>query len=206
MTTIETTARPDADRDPRRRARIGALRGTAAALAAAALGASGILATSSASAASRAEAHDPAFIQMLNLPKYGQILVSSKRMTLYALSSEAGGKVVCTGACLKFWPPLLVGAAAKTVSLGPGVVGTIGFVKRSATTKQVTFDGYPLYEFVKDTHPGQTFGLGIKAFGGTWGLVRSSVLLIAPSSSSSSSSSTSTTTSGSGYGSGGSGY
>ncbi len=214
MTTTEERPRPAEDRDLGERARaprahLRVMRGTAAAFAAAALGVAGVVASGSASGASQRRASDPALLQVVNLPKYGQVLVTSKRMTLYALSSEAGGKVTCKGACLKFWPPLLVGAAAKSVSLGPGVVGTIGFMKRSATTKQVTFDGYPLYQFVKDTRPGQTFGMGVKAFGGTWGLVRSSILLLATSSSSTSTTTTSpatTTTSGSGYGSGGSGY
>jgi predicted lipoprotein with Yx(FWY)xxD motif len=45
-------------------------------------------------------------------------------------------------------------------------------------TKQVTFDGCPLYTFVKDTGAGQTHGEGIVAFGGTWGLLRASSLII----------------------------
>lgn len=132
------------------------------------------------------------------VPGYGQVLVNSQGFTLYSLSSEGAGKITCTAACLKFWPPLLVGAtaSANAVSLGPGIAGTIGFVKLSSTTKQVTFDGYPLYTFVKDTKPGQVSGEGIVKFGGTWGMLHVSNLIM-PTKTAASKSSYGTT---SGYG------
>ena len=99
---------------------------------------------------------------------YGHILADAAGDSLYVLSAEAHGKVVCKGACLKIWPPLLVPTAVKKVALGAGVKGKIGFVARSPKEKQVTFNGYPLYTFKADTKPGQANGEGIVHFGGTW--------------------------------------
>lgn len=117
-------------------------------------------------------ARAPGFLEVLAVPSYGKVLGNAKHFSLYVLSSERGTKKVCAGRCLAIWPPLLVATAAKSVSLGAGVTGHVGFVKRTVTTKQVTLNGYPLFYFAKDTGPGQTHGEGIVAFGGTWTLVR----------------------------------
>ena len=103
---------------------------------------------------------------------YGDVVANATDRTLYVLSVEAGSKVVCKGACLKAWPPLLVPKSEAKVPLSPAVKGKIGFVARSKTTKQVTLNGYPLYTFVGDTKPGEANGEGIVHFGGTWYLVR----------------------------------
>jgi predicted lipoprotein with Yx(FWY)xxD motif len=127
-----------------------------------------------------------------NVSGFGEILTNAHGFSLYGLSDEFGGKLACTGECLKFWPPVLVSKSATKVSLGAGVTGEIGFVARSATTKQVTFDGYPLYTFVKDSGPGQKHGEGVVAFGGTWGLLRASSLIL-PAKAAAATSTTSTT-------------
>lgn len=127
-----------------------------------------------ASAASSRPRKAPPFLEAVAVPGYGTVLASSKGFSLYALSSERGSKQACSGACLSVWPPVLVGSKVKTVSLGAGVTGHIGFVQRGATKKQVTLNGYPLFFFAKDTGPRQSHGEGIAAFGGTWTLVRPS--------------------------------
>jgi len=137
-----------------------------------------VVAVAPVSAATLVSAGDPAFLQAANVGTFGQVLTNSHGFTLYGLSDENGGKLACTGKCLQFWPPALVSTSVMKVSLGAGVTGAIGFVSRSATTKQVTFDGYPLYTFVKDTGAGQAHGEGISAFGGTWGLLRASSLIV----------------------------
>lgn len=137
-----------------------------------------LVAVAPVSAATLMSAGDPAFLQAANVGTFGQVLTNSHGFTLYGLSDENGGKMACTGQCLQFWPPALVSKSVTKVSLGAGVTGAIGFVTRSATTKQVTFDGYPLYTFVKDTGAGQAHGEGISAFGGTWGLLRASSLIV----------------------------
>ena len=149
-----------------------------------------------ASAASRRATRDPAFLQVVDVAKYGQVLADAQRFSLYALDTERGAKLVCTAACQKVWPPVLVSTKVASVSLGAGVDGVVGFVKRSAATKQVTFDGYPLYRFVADTGPRQTHGEGVVHFGGTWMLLHPSPLVpAAPAAGATGPSSTTSTTS-----------
>jgi len=150
-------------------------------------------------ASSATTTHDPAFLQAAAIGAYGEVLTDSHGFTVYGLSTEGGGKIVCKATCLKFWPPVLVSSSQKTVSLGAGVTGQIGFVARSATTKQVTFDGYPLYTFVKDTAPRQSHGEGVVKFGGTWELVRASDLVVPSTASKTASHTTTTTAASSGY-------
>ena len=102
---------------------------------------------------------------------YSGILENAEHHTLYALSSEQSGRLHCGATCTPIWFPWLVRSSVTTVSLGAGVAGKIGFVKRTATTKQVTFNSYPVYAFSGDSGPGQVNGQGIAADGGTWYLV-----------------------------------
>jgi hypothetical protein len=44
----------------------------------------------------------------------------------------------------------------------------LGTTKRADGTTQVTYNGHPLYRFIKDVNPGQTNGQGVVAFGGSW--------------------------------------
>lgn len=173
-------ARLDLDQDQRgtRRSRRARLTHVAAAAGVVALALGSLVAAAPATSAAPVNTQDPALLQATNVGTFGQILTNSHGSSLYGLSNEIGGKLACTGKCLQVWPPVLVSTNVTKVSLGAGVTGEVGFVTRSATTKQVTFDGYPLYTFVKDTGAGQTHGEGIVAFGGTWGLLRASSLII----------------------------
>jgi predicted lipoprotein with Yx(FWY)xxD motif len=101
---------------------------------------------------------------------YAGILVNSGHHSLYANTSERGGKIHCRGACFSFWPPVLVKNSVTSVTLGAGVKGKIGFIRRSSTTRQVTFNGFPVYRFSGDG-AGQANGEGVPADGGTWYLV-----------------------------------
>jgi predicted lipoprotein with Yx(FWY)xxD motif len=138
----------------------------------------------------------------------GSIVVNAHGLTLYHLTSEKAGKIGCTGACAKEWPPLLVSGSAKPVA-GSGVVATkLGTVKRPDGTVQVTYAGAPLYRFDGDTTAGQAKG---EAVGGVWFAVAPSGAIVKPAAAAASSSSstgspsysTTTTTSSTGmYGSG----
>lgn len=98
----------------------------------------------------------------------GRVLVNAHGRALYTPAQEANGKVMCTGACLKFWQPLSPGAGMPTGGSG---VGKLAVITRPDGTKQVTAAGKPLYTFSQD-RPGQVTGNGFNdAFGGrhfTW--------------------------------------
>jgi predicted lipoprotein with Yx(FWY)xxD motif len=88
------------------------------------------------------------------------VLTNTKGLTLYSLSVEKNGKFICTGSCLKSWPPLLVSAGTKPT--GPVKLGTI---KRPEGKTQVTFKGMPVYTFSGDSKKGEANGEGIKDVG-----------------------------------------
>lgn len=106
-----------------------------------------------------------------NATPFNGILESSNHRTYYALTAEKGGKIHCKTQCEKIWIPFLVKNSVTKVAVGAGVVGKIGFIKRTASMKQVTFNGYPVYHFSGDSGPNQSNGQAIAADGGTWYLV-----------------------------------
>jgi predicted lipoprotein with Yx(FWY)xxD motif len=96
----------------------------------------------------------------------GSILVNSNGRTLYLFKADVGGKSACTGACAAAWPPLV---ATSKPTAGTGLTASkLGTSARSDGTQQVTYNGHPLYLFVKDTKAGQTNGQGVTAFGAAW--------------------------------------
>jgi predicted lipoprotein with Yx(FWY)xxD motif len=96
----------------------------------------------------------------------GSTLVNSQGHTLYLFKADIGTKSECSGACATAWPPLLV---TGNPTAGSGLTASkLGTTTRSDGTKQVTYNGHPLYLFIKDTKPGQTNGQGVTAFGAAW--------------------------------------
>jgi predicted lipoprotein with Yx(FWY)xxD motif len=113
----------------------------------------------------------------------GSILVDSTGRTLYLFKADSGSTSACTGACATAWPPLL--ATGKRTA-GTGLTASnLGTITRSGGNQQVTYNGHPLYLFIKDKKPGQTNGQGVTAFGAAWfALTPSGNQASAPASSS----------------------
>lgn len=134
----------------------------------------------------------------------GPFLTDGSGRTVYLWVKDTTGKSACSGACAGAWPPV---TASGTVTAAGGVkTSDLSTITRSGGTKQVTYDGHPLYYFAGDSGPGQDSGQGSDGFGAKWWLVApsgsaitSSVTLSgsAPSSAASPSAS-----SGGGYGNG----
>jgi predicted lipoprotein with Yx(FWY)xxD motif len=99
----------------------------------------------------------------------GKYLVGSSGRALYLWVADPSGKSVCAGACAKFWPPLLT-SSAPTAS-GGVTAGQLSTITRSNGSKQVTYDGHPLYYFALDTSSGSVKGQGSDNFGAKWWLV-----------------------------------
>lgn len=119
----------------------------------------------SANASTSAATGTGAVVRTTNSSKLGALLVDAKGMTLYTLTN-AGKPVACTGQCATFWPPLLLPSGTTTATGGAGVSG-LGTVVMNGGM-QVTEHGDPLYRFSQDKAAGDTNGEGIKSFGGTW--------------------------------------
>jgi predicted lipoprotein with Yx(FWY)xxD motif len=113
----------------------------------------------------------------------GSVLVDSQGRTLYLFQADSGTTSACTGSCAVAWPPL---RANGQPSAGNGVNSSLlGTTPRTDGDPQVTYNGHPLYTFVKDTGAGQTNGEGVNAFGGLWYALSSAgdqVTAAAPSS------------------------
>jgi predicted lipoprotein with Yx(FWY)xxD motif len=98
--------------------------------------------------------------------RLGRILVDSTVRTLYLFKGDSGTGSACSGACAVAWPPLRTVAAP--VVAGGASAALVGTTLRSDGTRQVTYDGHPLYTFVKDHKPGDVTGQGLTAFGAAW--------------------------------------
>jgi len=98
--------------------------------------------------------------------RLGKVLVDSRGRTLYLFKKDSGTKSACFGACATAWPPLR--ASGKTTVAGGAKASLVGTTKRSDGKSQVTYNGHPLYTFIKDKRSGDTNGEGLTAFGGRW--------------------------------------
>ena len=99
----------------------------------------------------------------------GAFLTNSSGDALYLWVKDGKNMSACSGACAGAWPPV---TATGTVTAGSGVTaGDLGTMTRSDGTKQVTYDGHPLYTFSGDSAAGQTNGQGSDGFGAKWWLV-----------------------------------
>ena len=96
----------------------------------------------------------------------GNILVDSKGRTLYLFTRDSGTMSECNGACAVNWPPLR--ASGKPTIAGGAKASLISTTARSDGTRQVTYNGHPLYRFKNDSKSGDTNGEGLNAFGGNW--------------------------------------
>jgi predicted lipoprotein with Yx(FWY)xxD motif len=112
-----------------------------------------------------------------------RVVVSTQGLTLYALSPETTGHLLCkSGECLSFWPPLTLPSRKTKLKAGPGVQGRLGVFRRSNGQLQVTLRGLPLYRFARDRAKGEANGQGITSFGGTWHAVSASASSGSPGS------------------------
>jgi predicted lipoprotein with Yx(FWY)xxD motif len=99
--------------------------------------------------------------------KLGTILAAGpKKLTVYLFEADKGESSACTGACEKAWPPVKTGELGKAA--GKAVAADLGTITRSDGTKQMTYEGHPLYFFEKDKDSGDAYGQGSKAFGAGW--------------------------------------
>ena len=98
--------------------------------------------------------------------QYGTILVNSSGATLYMLTADSSTTSACSGSCVSIWAPL---TTTGSPAAGSGADGSkLGTISRSDGSKQVTYNGHPLYTFSGDSGSGQVHGEGINSFGGTW--------------------------------------
>jgi predicted lipoprotein with Yx(FWY)xxD motif len=84
-------------------------------------------------------------VMIVQKSKLGYVLAEANGQVVYTYAHDTkGGTPTCTGSCADIWVP--VTGVPKT-ALGETFPGTFGLVARSDGTKQMTYNGYPLYTF-----------------------------------------------------------
>ena len=100
----------------------------------------------------------------------GNYMENSEGYTLYLLNSDIPYKTsTCTSTCASLWPPYMFSGNLSSLAVQTGInASALGVINRTGGGTQLTYYGWPVYLFYKDTAPGQIHGNGVKAFGGTW--------------------------------------
>jgi predicted lipoprotein with Yx(FWY)xxD motif len=99
----------------------------------------------------------------------GTFLTNSSGRAVYLWAADSMNKSACSGACAGAWPP--VTTKGNVTAADGAKTADLGTVTRSDGSKQVTYNGHPLYYFAGDSGPGQTNGQGSDSFGAKWWLV-----------------------------------
>jgi len=109
-------------------------------------------------------------IGVKSVPEVGPVLVDGRGRTLYLLTSEKSGKIICanSNSCTQVWPQTVL-SPGMPATAGPGIrLSLLGRVKDASGRLQATYNRWPLYTFSGDAGPGVAHGQGLTSFGGTW--------------------------------------
>ena len=134
-----------------------------------------VVGTGVAMAATKATSSSKATVKTAASSKYGTVLVAANGMTLYRYTLDKKGKSVCSGACAKYWPPLLLKGTAKETAGSGANASLLGTTMRANGAAQVTYAGYPLYTYAGDKKPGDVKGQGFEK---TWYVVSAKGALV----------------------------
>ena len=132
-------------------------------------------------AAVAADASGELLVSLSSSDDLGPFLVGPDGMTLYLFTKDDDNVSNCYDKCAENWPPLML-AAGQSLAAGEGVVGELGTTERTDGGTMVTYNGMPLYYWIKDVAPGDTTGHGV---GSVWAVVgpETQPYLIDPSAS-----------------------
>jgi predicted lipoprotein with Yx(FWY)xxD motif len=93
----------------------------------------------------------------------GKALVDAHGRTLYLFAADKPNVSRLSAAGQAVWPPFTAATApAATGGASAAAIGTI------PSSRQITYNGHPLYYYVGDHDAGQTAGQGLNEFGARW--------------------------------------
>ncbi|MDE1870822.1 MAG: hypothetical protein KGI06_01115 [Candidatus Micrarchaeota archaeon] len=103
-------------------------------------------------------------VRIMSSASAGNYLANGSGFTLYYYKrdTQGSGTSACTGGCTSAWHPFYTSPLTLQPGLGASNFSTI---TRSDGTKQLAYDGWPLYHFTGDTAPGELNGEG---YSGVW--------------------------------------
>ena len=101
----------------------------------------------------------------------GPYLVDEHGHTLYMFTADTQNRSSdCDDRCAQMWPPVLTRdqprAGERTIHQEK-----LGTIQRRDGTRQVTYNGWPLYTFSRDRRPGEVAGQDQHGFGGGWYMI-----------------------------------
>jgi predicted lipoprotein with Yx(FWY)xxD motif len=100
------------------------------------------------------------------MSRLGFVLALANGQVVYTYANDpAGGTPTCTGSCTAIWVPV---TGVPKLVLGLSLPGSFSLVTRSDGSKQIAYNGHPLYTY-KGARPLSTAGEGI---GGVWHVVK----------------------------------
>jgi predicted lipoprotein with Yx(FWY)xxD motif len=101
--------------------------------------------------------------------RYGRIVVDGSGRALYLFDIERDATPRCYDACAVSWPPL----RATTASTSDPQLSQalIGVANRKDGSRQVTYNGHPLYYYIGDRAPGEIKCQAVIEYGGGWYVV-----------------------------------
>jgi predicted lipoprotein with Yx(FWY)xxD motif len=123
----------------------------------------------------RKQALTPATVQTQQSETYGEYLADGFGRPLYLFkgdrrsSGDEPAVSTCYEDCAKAWPPLISSGAPEAA--GQAKADLLATIERRDGSKQVTYNGWPLYRYVKDFGPEKATGQDVKDFGAEWYLV-----------------------------------
>jgi predicted lipoprotein with Yx(FWY)xxD motif len=128
--------------------------------------AAGLAALASAAVSVQAQAADEPAKATITIKvassKLGPIMVDEKGLSLYMFTPDAPNVSVCEGQCLVAWPPIMLktGETLANVKLEGGNLrrSKLGVAMRFDGSRQVTYNGWPLYYWFRDKVPGDVSG------------------------------------------------
>ena len=103
-------------------------------------------------------------VNVASKPGIGSYLTNATGFTLYTFwrDTQNSGTSACTGDCVAKWPVFYVA----NLTLPTGLSATsFTVITRPDGSKQLAYDGWPLYYFSNDMNPGDTNGQGV---GNVW--------------------------------------
>jgi predicted lipoprotein with Yx(FWY)xxD motif len=97
-----------------------------------------------------ADTMKPQLVRTIVDAKLGKVLTTGGRQAIYVWNKEPKGKIRCTGACAKAWPPVIVKTGVVVPMHVKGIMGEFGTVRRAGGARQLTFNRRALYTYAHE--------------------------------------------------------
>jgi predicted lipoprotein with Yx(FWY)xxD motif len=125
-----------------------------------------IVAISGGSAKNRRSPIAPGSALNVRSTSLGKTLVDANGRTLYLFQADKPNVSTLSNAGLAIWPPFT--STSTPQAEGGAQAAGIGTVTGPSGSRQVTYNGHPLYYYVGDQQPGSTRGQRLNQFGALW--------------------------------------